>query len=740
MPLTFQQIMQANLKPLKEAAEKWKQLPNEFKGIGADFKSTVVDGLPESKWTGQTATAARKKFRAASKEVVGAAEEAGGVAALLLSAHYKISSVQKKLKAYSSDIAESKHLSMSNTGEVIFDSPEQDHDVRLRLRGQHNETISDYNRKIRALVREASEADESLAWALSQDRNGRARGFNDQPYYSLSEASKERTKAAADAKKAQNIIISGMPSDHKEQTWLARVLAKREGDPYFAEKVAAGAGPQKILDFWAGVNDRGMHNRENVLTRLQKSLGNTMATASRSDSTSMKKWKEQMIDVGNQRAGDPFLMPSRTSRPYGFQVMSALLRNGQYDTEFLREYTRAALKFETEGKGVRVWATGGVGTDPHRLSFEGDGGTDPMSGIMEGLGNNPEAAKQVFSSQTNLEYLMKERDWPEYFTADYRDKPAYQELGRALNAATLGVPTGESGLNRSPESARIAEQVIEIVTSEEEYLKEREGLEGGLARIGAGYIDDITRASSDEGGDSNLVFNKDPEKNEKKVQELFGDRGEYSADLNYKMSSKFLGMLGENESAHEAMMAAQHAYTAARLEESATNTNEAQVIQKSGAHNHGILDAARVREVHSAYEDSVEDAQHSLAKSSNWAKYGLSAGVGVAAGVGAALTGTGVVAAVAVPLLMEAAGGAYDTVLDNSREDKLKEADFGDSATTKEAIRDYLIHGMNRVEDPAHKWSGRDTVSGSDQMDLNADAKAAYMRALTLNDAPVMPK
>ena len=72
---------------------------------------------------------------------------------------------------------------------------------------------------------------------------------------------------------------------------------------------------------------RAGRQREKLIGRLEKSLGTTLATATRDDDPAMRQWEKTMIALGGTDVGD-----GGQYHVYGFQVMSDLMRHGTYDT------------------------------------------------------------------------------------------------------------------------------------------------------------------------------------------------------------------------------------------------------------------------------------------------------------------------------------------------------------------------------------------------------------------------
>ncbi len=75
----------------------------------------------------------------------------------------------------------------------------------------------------------------------------------------------------------------------------------------------------------------------------------------------MTHWKHDMVDLGDQ--------PISRNSTMGFQVMSNLMRWGDYDDHFLNDYGNRLIETEKKLDGQRPARTHGLGhrmgTDPH---------------------------------------------------------------------------------------------------------------------------------------------------------------------------------------------------------------------------------------------------------------------------------------------------------------------------------------------------------------------------------------
>ncbi|MFF9770433.1 hypothetical protein ACF1GT_28295 [Streptomyces sp. NPDC014636] len=277
-------------------------------------------------------------------------------------------------------------------------------------------------------------------------------GFSDVVYKDRDQAAKAVQEADRLAKLARKD-----PKDLTAEDFDAvnAGLKQYHSDPLFAEEFAERLGPKGTMAFWLGLNDgrEGAHlayDRGHRFDDLQKNLSLTLATASQSDSSGMTAWKQQVITLGNKPVGDH-------GGVLGFQVMSNLMRNGDFEDTFMTDYGRALMRTERfstdDGKNV-AWQ---ANICP-RLNYEGtDGGWDPLNGYLKGLANNPAAATDFFNEDfvpkdgdhekavSNFEYLFKQRQWPMdiHDTHDVHSIAGQNYLAQALEAATTGHPAGE---------------------------------------------------------------------------------------------------------------------------------------------------------------------------------------------------------------------------------------------------------------------------------------------------------
>lgn len=699
--LDYQTLLHADFTVLSEAATKWGKLPERFTKVHTQYTNTVEKDLEGSDWKGEGASAALRKVQLVGKQILAASDEAQDVYKLLDDAHEIFTGSQKKLKNLKNNIESDKYLSIKPDGEVYFDPPEDTPNEHIAaLNKGYQETLQAYRSSIRSAIDTAQEADETLHWALTQDYNGRNKGFNPKEYSSIADAKKGREQADKDLKELEQLTGDkgelGLSSangslDAETLRRINTLMAHHEGDPYFAEKFATHLGGKGTLELWTRIADRVQTGDEQTKASaaIQKSLSFTLATASHSDSAAMEHWKREVIAEGGKQIN--YLDRGRgvlQSGPYGFQVMSSLMRYGNYDKEFLDDYGQKLIGFEKSHKVEKpndLWRADGDSAPYLNFGSGSDQGFDPMAGYMEALGHNPDAATDLFYSKKwdsdgtmdpELKYLLNDRTWPDGnpFAKEHRGF-GYDELGHALEAAALGKPYDATDvvMHRDDRTANVMEQVVKHVSKNIDFVDGKPGIGNSLARMGAGYMDDLNWSTIDEGGRGSVEGRDD----------LYNHDGSGHLNLTQSTASHFLYNVAQGKSGYEILSSAQQAFTLNALEAHGGTPDAAQKVLNNGGYVHGILDEARISHLDKQYGDATEKINGKLGESAGWKKFGISQGIGVATGLALLpVGGPGVSAAVAfgVPTLVEGAVGAVENRWGNEidRETKEKEADLSD--------------------------------------------------------------
>ncbi|MFG2136591.1 hypothetical protein [Streptomyces sp. NPDC048650] len=496
--VTFSALLHTDFGKLQAAADEWKLLPKKYQGLQELFEARVAKPV-KSGWSGNAAEEAQKSLAKIKQQYQGAAVEAQATATLLRDVHAELSSAQKKLRRIIDEEAPSEHLEVLGDGTVI-DVKELPDDYLgpSYMRPDQKErdaAVDKMKHRIAKVLREATEADEAANWAMRQDPNGKNDdSFNKKIYTSL-DAARGAQKDYAEALRLTKKGGENLSND--ELARLGSLLSKRKSDMVFAEKLALSMGPKGALEFWREASgpasgERGLE-RNAALKKLQSGLGATFGMATQSDSVAMDGWKEKMLALGPQT-----IHPDSGLSAKGYQLMSSLMRSGNYDTDFLHHYGRDLINYEKNASNHSttpklLWAPDA--TMPMIDYIGGRPGADPMTGYMDALSKNPDAATGFLDpgddlhKNGNLKYLVDDREWVE----DGFDKKTGQgSLALAIEAGSTGHQPGqEDAVREHTESqARIMRDSIKMLDGGPTNETLPEGMHRPIANALGDYVSD----------------------------------------------------------------------------------------------------------------------------------------------------------------------------------------------------------------------------------------------------------
>ncbi|MFB7970517.1 hypothetical protein [Streptomyces rubiginosohelvolus] len=359
-----------------------------------------------------------------------------------------------------------------------------------------------------------------------------------------------------------------------------------------------------------------------------------------------------------------------------------------------------------------------------------DRGRDPMTGFLEALGHNPGAATDFFAQpegagagvdkeselNENLKYLTKDRIWlSDAYIMGGDDKviAGHDSLGHALEAATTGYVYDADPMTakdpmipgnrdmRTAETAGVMEQVVFLYGSEDgpKMLHEQSQLADSLGRMGAAYIDDIDYSMS---GVGDLA----------KDDGLFPPKYQGRADFGEQGAINFLSVIGQNETSHGAVSAAQHLYTLSMLDAhpptSEANMNKAHDALTTGGEVRGILDHSRVQQAEETYKDEAEEQNKSLGRSGDWVKLGAGAVVG--GGIAAIpLPGSTAAALVVAPLAAETIGNAVNTFIGHEIDKGIDKAEEDPTEKAQVTSQQFYSQGIQQQADAYAIYIGADS-------------------------------
>ncbi|MEO3976233.1 DUF6571 family protein [Streptomyces sp. CAU 1734] len=693
-------------------------------------------------WKGVNATVNRAFTTRTARQFDDMVTEARSIQRILRDAHTELRRHQGELRAVIDKWA-ARNVRIDGTGTATSALGPYERDREPQPTQADVDTAAAEAARILA---EANETDRIAARAL-RGHAASAYDFDEKGWTGLKDADRQQGIADADA-----MVLLAAKRDALTDAELRRfheIAGRHSDNPAFAERFATGLGARGTLEFWRSLADPGGGrtpdgDRAKLLATVQDRLGTTLADASRVDTPAMREWKQEMIALGDDRVRHPGVM----SAPYGFQVLSPLLTRGKWDSSFLSAYGERLLEFERGPSG-----NGRIGgpeqlwnniNHPARLSYPPDGGRfgdDPVAGLLEALGHNPEAALRFFDGSSgsgkggppelsNWDYLVDDghrngRDWP---TDGAGGTPGHENLGHALEAATLGYPYDAADPSIPP--IRTAEEIaartdrldlMQRVVGEydsSDRIDQQGGVRESLARMAAGHIDSLNYTMADWGGSGDLA-DRDG---------MFGSSRHQLTSLGAVESTLFLRALASDEDSYNTVSAAQQVYGTSVMAAQGDNRQNALDAGLHSMSMHGLLDESRSEAIGAEFAEEKEKRNQELEKQAEWRKFAMSATVGVVVGTGAAvIIPTGAAAAMMVPVAMEATGSAVNTQFATSTLEWLKEKEFDNSREAYKEIQMQSHRSSHHAMVPLLNYAAAGEMTASEVRDLTREAQSQYL-------------
>ncbi|MER7539127.1 hypothetical protein ABTX77_30730 [Streptomyces sp. NPDC097704] len=693
--LKFDQVLHAHLSGLKEAVTAWSETVSKLEKSKEKAETGLQGKADKADWKGENAGVTQAFVRKTAKEFGDALTEASSIRNILRDAESEFQAAKTELEKLVAE-APGKGMRIDQEGVVSYlirpDSRSEDYDGPKPQPADFDAVRA----AIKAAIDRANNADDVASRALRGLVGSDKMNFSGTNYDSLKAASKAQD--AEDAHAAYDLYKKGDDATPEEIDKLNALFKANRKDPYFAEKFALEVGPKGSMEYWADMGDPSDGSRLGVdhrdkLKELQTNWSMTLATATHSTSPEMEQWKADVIKAGSEP------IHTRGTSPYGFQVMSNLMRVGDYDDKFLKDYgtglviTERKMTHDGALTPDRAWRQ--MNGMPSHLNWTGgDLGDDPVVGFMEGLGHNPKASTDFFNGNIDLtpentgddkkldpfDYFTKDRAWPDEVNdkGDLSKEPGYNALGHALESATTGHPydAETEGLKdvRTKDNAEVMQKVVERYGSDPKYMHEQPGIDDSLGKMGAAYIDELNRSlEADNDTTMEEVENSPFGSNDAKGKSRFGEEFDTGLLWNRGDAINFMGVVSQSETGHSTLSAAESLYTTSVLDQvgpkpgtdfDERDLTEARTTLRIGSEAQGIMDDSRMAQIDQDYTKDSEEHKKAVGKTTEWVKFGVGA---AAAGGVVALTGGA--AGVLVPLAAETVGGAVTTFIGMEADD-----------------------------------------------------------------------
>ncbi|MFD4371633.1 hypothetical protein [Streptomyces sp. NPDC058486] len=684
--MDFEALHSANFKLLDDTVGDWTSMLSKLEALKKDANDGLHKKALTADWAGDNAVISREFVGKTAGEFGDAVTQATSIRNIMQDTRDDLKAQQRLLKdAIERGRGKNLTVTVNGGGFTVSENPD-----KKAPGGQAD--VDGLAKELQGILNTATEIDNSASTALKALVDLTDHGFSDAKYGdrdSAVNAVKEAEKLAELAKKAPKDLTTA------DFDALNAGLKKYANDPIFAEHFATTLGPKGTLDFWSGISQpyehpELNHDRHKQFGELQKNLSLTLAAATQADSAEMSRWKYDMVNLGDQTVG-------KNNVSQGFQVMSNLMRWGNYDDQFLKDYGTklidAEKKYTRNGQHVSMmWQR--MGMDPNLNHTGTDSGNDPMTGFLAALSNSPDAATDFFNADfvtkdedhefkeedgkkekrelSNFDYLFEERDWPQEITDKGKDSTeGRNNLAMALEAATTGHPAGEMPTEETPphnkDQAELMQKIVASVSDDPGRLTKYSYMSDSIGQITSEYLPDVNRAMSDDSRGN--------------VDKLYPIGGT-PADLDHKDVTRLLVTLGQDPKANAAVEVGQAAYMGSLMDYHLNpNTPEDQrypqspqdtieEISRRSAEIGGTLAVGQQEAIVGPAAKEAKDFADSVAQQKNAWSGAISTGIGV----GVSFVATPIGGAIASGVSSTVSSMVLEHIFQQSETDVLKES------------------------------------------------------------------
>ncbi|MEU3057835.1 hypothetical protein [Streptomyces griseus] len=756
--LKYEDIIDAPLGKLKEAADDWSEMVTKLQRLAEVANDGMKVKADKAEWDGVNAGVTRGFIGKTAKEFKDAVAEAKGVKLVLEDAHAAFKKAKDDLVNIRDVEGRAAGIHVDAKGKVTPRRPLEE-DVTARhdpdypgaLRKQ-KEAVESWQKKIDLIVDNCNDADVAFKNALEANVT-EGRDFSSPKYKNLDQ--EEAARAADLARKGRDLT-------HAQLQALNELLRDNASSTEFATGFYEKLGPEKALTFFGQLamdTHKGVNLDEERLKDvqvLQKNLGLNLATASQ-DKAFTAEWGPELRKMGTERFP---LAKNDNGGPFGYQLLGGIMRYGNYDPKFLNPMAEHVVQLRQKDHDFFYASKGVPGgpENPFNPSGVNGSGYDPVNSMLEALGHSPEAAKQFFSAEptaynedgtrgrgdadlgkgkgekeiTNyLDYFQNEEydpfiDITGHNPDDAKKATQYMPdaLGKALEAATTGHAWDDPSptLKRDEITAGIMKKVIDGYGSDSGLLGRHEALKDNLGRMGAAYIDDLNYSTYNFGSAGDELGR----------DKLFANSSDESkrTDFGEVATRQFMVAVAADEEGWRSLSSAQQVYEASGLKFFGAERQDMGLhFGYSGAKMHGILDEARIDGIHQQFKGQEEVQILEMEKEAEWRKFGVSSGVGAVVGVGTAVVlgpAAGVVAATAVPLVMDTATAAIDTGYAGETMEYLKEREYDNNDEALAGIGKFRVEGERGAITPLLNYAEVIGMSADEKMKLALDVETYY--------------
>ncbi|KUM68873.1 hypothetical protein [Streptomyces curacoi] len=754
MTFTYLDLSEVDLGKLSTAVSDWKDTVSGLKSLAENARKGMQAKSDQARWAGVNATVTRGFVTKTTKEIADLHTEASSIHQVLADAHTELISLQKQIRTAVETDAANLGISVQDIGEAkvrcFFRHIRGDSDERTQ---EQLDAKQELENRINRILAHAAEIDASVARALRKSHGGDKHNAGHSSYESLDDAQAQRAAELADL---------GPKMSDKQYMELNSIMRFNSKDADFSTDFYKSlGGPKEALEFYGRMSLDGTigddKGRLALARQLQRNMGVALASATDPDNKSHlpTNWATEFRKLGTQQLQ---LYPGGSSAPYGYQVLGGILRYGNYDARFINPIAEHVVQLHREDPYRFMSSKPDIpGSDldwGYNPSGKNGAGYDPLTSVLEGLGHSPDAAKKFFTDtptvynedgtvnkNASLDYdyfdeLNKtDFEWaPDSLAHAGSDESKHARemgpnaLGHALEAAVTGDAwdADPPELHRDEDTAEIMRRVIERYNVASEEGPPPEVMKDSLAKMGASYIDDLNYSIMDFGGSGDALDRDALFKN--------SSDGSTRTSFDEQKARNFMMLVAGDEDGYKSLTSAQQLFMASGLAAFENDEDRGIAFAQNAAKVHGILDESRSHGIREEFKDPEEAQQMLQEQNGEWRKSLVSGGVTVAATAGAAILlgpAAGVVAATAVPLVMESAGSAISTAYGNHTMEYLKDNEYTNDPQALQAVQDVEKIGERAATQPVLNFAQTTGMSNKEATDLINEIEQSYLAGKT---------
>ncbi|MEV6746318.1 DUF6571 family protein [Streptomyces sp. NPDC051080] len=641
--LTFDDVVNAPVGKLKEAADDWSEMVTKLEKLADDARQGMKAKSDKARWQGVNSDVTKPFIGKTAKEFEDAGAQAKGIKLLLADAHTSLKTAKDALVRIRDEEGPAAGIHVDAKGKV---TPQ--HDLESDIAARHdpyysealrkqNDAVSSWQRKIDRIVEDCSDADESLKRALAanvkDDHN-----FTAPKYKSLDAEQVDRAlglmkKVTGDGGTARNVAALRELED---------LLDDNRNDPEFAPDFYRKLGAEGTLESYMKMSldatslGPAGQDRANMVRNIQSDMGAMLGLATKTSTPDHlgAGWTTQLMKAGHKQIDVP---GAGFAKLYGYQALGALLREGTYDKSFLLSVGRDMVAMDK--KNPDIWHDS-LPSDQKmliNLGETGGKGFNPLTGLMEAMSNNPEASAAFFDeplredtnkdgivttddaalkgkkAQDVVDYMLGKKPMDDWYdtTVGGETAPGQTAMGNALEAAVTGRVPGDEGappVEHGKHMSSVMEKVVAKIGAEPELVAEDgrlNGLTQNFGNMAAEYMPDL-QATAENGANQ--------------IKPL-GTPAEFKKDE----MAFFLGAVGQDPQAYGAITNAQQAYTTALVSDVFQHLDKHSDIGEAvrnavhpGGEIAGIMTEARAQGIYEAQVAEDKEYNESVAENAKW--------------------------------------------------------------------------------------------------------------------------